>query len=421
MRTKLTLLALLWALTAHAQQNQGVQFVEGLRWAQVQQQAREQNKFIFVDVYTTWCGPCKQMDRDVFPDAAAGTFFNTYFLSVKIQADSTKHDSKAVRQMYLDAKALVAAYTIDSYPTYLFFSPEGELVHRIQGASPTAQAFISKAELALSGYHKQKLQFTRGNRDPAHLRELVKAAQLLNDRELLPVVANAYLTTQQNLLTEEHLQLIAQATTRTTDPGFTVLLQHTTQADAVLGPGRSRQIITNIVFDEILLPQLRINGAKKDYGGGMVSYSGEVNEQVDWGKIEAQLQQAYPAISQEVLLMAKPQYYRWRNNWPAYTHFVSANAAQFSPADLNSHANYTFLFAEDAESLKTALTWMKNLLKEQKTATPHYQYTYATLLYKTGAAKQAITTMEEVIAQAGPGAEHLQEQLQKMKAGKKIW
>ena len=41
--------------------------------------AKDQEKIIFIDAYTTWCGPCKMMDREVFTDSAIGDFYNENF------------------------------------------------------------------------------------------------------------------------------------------------------------------------------------------------------------------------------------------------------------------------------------------------------------------------------------------------------
>ena len=41
--------------------SQGIQFEIG-SWKEVLQKAKQENKLIFVDLYTTWCGPCKKME-----------------------------------------------------------------------------------------------------------------------------------------------------------------------------------------------------------------------------------------------------------------------------------------------------------------------------------------------------------------------
>jgi thioredoxin-related protein len=61
-------------------------FFEGT-WQEVLQEAQKQKKGIFVDVYTTWCAPCKWLDKEVFSQASVGDFFKQHFISYKIDAE----------------------------------------------------------------------------------------------------------------------------------------------------------------------------------------------------------------------------------------------------------------------------------------------------------------------------------------------
>ncbi|KKX50276.1 thioredoxin domain-containing protein [Sphingobacterium sp. IITKGP-BTPF85] len=47
-------------------QEKGITFEHGLNWSQIKEKAKKENKFIFVDLFTTWCGPCKYMSASVF-------------------------------------------------------------------------------------------------------------------------------------------------------------------------------------------------------------------------------------------------------------------------------------------------------------------------------------------------------------------
>ncbi len=69
---------------------EGIAFEEGLSWQQVKEKALAANKHIFLDIFATWCGPCKQMDKQVYPNDTVGRFMNARFISVKVQMDSTK-------------------------------------------------------------------------------------------------------------------------------------------------------------------------------------------------------------------------------------------------------------------------------------------------------------------------------------------
>jgi len=53
----------------------GIMF-QNSEWAAVLEKAEKENKLVFVDAYTTWCGPCKQMSREVFTKKKVADFYN---------------------------------------------------------------------------------------------------------------------------------------------------------------------------------------------------------------------------------------------------------------------------------------------------------------------------------------------------------
>lgn len=65
---------------------QGVGF-KSISLKEALEQAKAQGKMVFVDCYTTWCGPCKMMAEQVFPQKAAGDFFNARFVNVKFDME----------------------------------------------------------------------------------------------------------------------------------------------------------------------------------------------------------------------------------------------------------------------------------------------------------------------------------------------
>ena len=54
---------------------EGIQFHKGT-WAEALALAKKDNKFIFLDVYASWCGPCKQLKKRTFSNDKVGTYFN---------------------------------------------------------------------------------------------------------------------------------------------------------------------------------------------------------------------------------------------------------------------------------------------------------------------------------------------------------
>src|ERR1700744_5232469 len=70
----------------------GIHFETGKTWDQVLAKAKSEKKYIFVDCYATWCGPCKMMDRDIYPKDSVGNYMNSRYVSVKVQMDKTTMD-----------------------------------------------------------------------------------------------------------------------------------------------------------------------------------------------------------------------------------------------------------------------------------------------------------------------------------------
>ena len=61
-------------------QAQGIRFAEG-SWKELLETAKKEGKLIFVDCYTEWCQPCKQMEQQVFPSKKVGKFYNEHFIN----------------------------------------------------------------------------------------------------------------------------------------------------------------------------------------------------------------------------------------------------------------------------------------------------------------------------------------------------
>ena len=65
---------------------EGIVFFKGT-WQQALEQARKENKLIFMDCYTSWCGPCKMLAKEVFTDPEVAAFFNEKFVNVKVDME----------------------------------------------------------------------------------------------------------------------------------------------------------------------------------------------------------------------------------------------------------------------------------------------------------------------------------------------
>ncbi len=115
----------------------GIKFFTG-SWKDVLAEAKRQNKPVFVDIYTTWCGPCKLMAKEAFPNPKVGEKFNASFISYQIDAEKG------------EGVEIAKKYAVDAYPTALYVSANGTLIHRAVGYSGI-KGLLTEAERALTG------------------------------------------------------------------------------------------------------------------------------------------------------------------------------------------------------------------------------------------------------------------------------
>ena len=135
MRFLLLLLAGLLICTAPLRA-QGIVFHQGDLKSLFAKAAAE-HKPVYVDVYTTWCGPCKLMAKNIFPDSAVGAFMNARFISCKVDAERG------------EGIAFAAKNKVAAYPTSLYFSPAGEMVFQHVGYEADKKKYIATGQTAL--------------------------------------------------------------------------------------------------------------------------------------------------------------------------------------------------------------------------------------------------------------------------------
>lgn len=89
-------------------------------WDTVLKKAKAEDKYIFIDFFTTWCGPCKEMDKTTYMDEKVIEFLSNH-IPVKFDAEKGKGEELAEK------------YRISYYPTQMVLGPDGEEVDRFIG------------------------------------------------------------------------------------------------------------------------------------------------------------------------------------------------------------------------------------------------------------------------------------------------
>jgi thioredoxin-related protein len=405
------------SLFAQAQNEGGMDFIKANSWAEVITKAKAENKYIFLDGYTTWCGPCIMMAKKIFPLPEVGEFFNANFINVKVQLDTTDKDSDFVKQWYKDGNFLMTEYKIKAFPTYLFFSPEGELVHRELGSSDAA-TFISKGKNALDPdkqYYRLVREFDKGNREPDFLKKLSYAARGAYDNENVSKFTTAFLATQKDLFSEENMKFLADFTQNLKDPGFALMMANPDKFDPIKEPGFAANSVRSIILNEDVFPVIFKRNA-----------DGSAPKEPNWKDLEKNLQVKYPAFAEQTLLNAKIFFYQQTGNWKVFSASVTEMLNKY-PNSLNAQMMNGFAWrifeqCEDIDCVKQALGWSKKSV--DKDNDPMFIDTYANLLHKTGNTKEAINWQKKAISQLkqqGEDTEDYEDTLQKMEKGEKTW
>lgn len=178
--------------------NSQIEFKDGT-WDELLQFAQAENKPIFVDAYAVWCGPCKRMASEVFTQSGVGDFFNGNFVNAKI--DMEKGEGPGIR----------SKYGVTAYPTLLFLSPEGTLLHKAVGYQD-ADRLINNANIALRKTNEAKeysQKYEAGERDPDFVLEYMK--QLNKAEKETEKIALEYLQEQKNINPDMKAQIAFEA------------------------------------------------------------------------------------------------------------------------------------------------------------------------------------------------------------------
>ena len=101
-------------------EEKGIKFIEQ-DWNKAMEQAKADKKLIFLDIYATWCGPCKLLKKNTFTDEAAGKFFNDNFINVSVDGEQGV------------GPELARKYGIEGYPSLIVTDASGNIVLQTEG------------------------------------------------------------------------------------------------------------------------------------------------------------------------------------------------------------------------------------------------------------------------------------------------
>lgn len=154
--------------------------VEWLTLNQAEERMAKEPRKVLVDVYTTWCGPCKMLDQNTFQNPQVVEYINKHYYAVKINAEgpdpitfrgtvykNEAHDpNKRGRNSTHDvAKAIAPVNGRMAYPTIVYMDENFGILAPVQGYHTPAQIepilrFIAEEAYAEMSFAEYKEKFT---------------------------------------------------------------------------------------------------------------------------------------------------------------------------------------------------------------------------------------------------------------------
>jgi thioredoxin-related protein len=364
-RIQASLLFLLFHTAAFAQNASAdsVIFIHE-NFAEAMQKARDEGKRVFIDAYTTWCAPCKMMDKQTFSDEEVAAFFNEKFVNLKL--DMERGDGLTIQQRY----------KIVAFPTLLFINADGELIHKALGFQD-ADKFLAIGKAALSNdqtFASWTSRYEKGEREPAFLKEYAeKLAEAYDDRRY--DIVEEYLATQTDSLSLNYLEFSMRFTEAVASPRFPFLVRNQKAFEKKFTKDeislKIQELVTDFLMNDKNLPTL--------------------------GRADSLIRFVYPEKMDRMSKNYRLSYYRMSGDRDNY----AASAVQYfkkyddNPDELSETA-ITFLEQiDDKKLLDKAVKWAKRATKKQVTVTN--QLTVAQLLNKLGKTSKARAAAENAI------------------------
>lgn len=331
--------------------SEGVAFVEGKTFAEVLHKAKEEGKMLFIDCYTSWCGPCRMMATQVFPQKKVGDYFNEHFVSFKI--DMEKGEGPELKNKF----------SVRAYPTFLFLDGDGKEINRIVGGDSDADKFLESVDdgigtLSLSSLAKR---YEGGERATTFLLSYLKALDGAYDSKKANEVAGVLLEGRdQDMLTNKGLfDAFLKYNTTPLSPAFQYVLSH-------------KAMFTKKYGDEHL--DRTIESVWMSYPRSFVTKESDGSVKVDEVAMEAykkEMKKWKVKNADEVILNYDMYVAESKSDWKTFAALCTKNIKKYGEYDMSIY-NWALRIQQhckDPKVRETAIGWinarMKNIAKEK--------------------------------------------------------
>jgi len=320
-------------------QKTGIEF-ETTSYNQIKAKAKKEKKLIFMDCYTTWCGPCTAMSENTFPDPKAGEYFNKNFVNAKI--DMEKGEGIDIAKLY----------EIGCYPNLLILDADGNLLHRTAGYKEVDQ-LISFAKTAFDpakrfsglkdGYEKNKNNITFV-------------------RNYLMYLGNTCLPSEE--VAKQFLS-IAKESDLNNQENWPVIFEHATDMNS----SAYRHVLNNIdafisKHTEDSVKTFSLNAVYKNVDKLLAE--NKSNEEFR-AFLKSVREIKNPTIEESDLFRLSLVFYQQKNDWKEYISLALAEGDRYiNDENVNDACWIIYQNSDDQSAIRKAEAWMKKYIVNHK-------------------------------------------------------
>ncbi|WP_417431257.1 thioredoxin family protein [Halpernia sp.] len=333
-------------------------------FAELLAQAKKEKKIIFLDAYASWCGPCKLLEKNIFPKPAVKDFFNKTFINTHI--DMEKGEGPEIARKYM----------IHSYPSLLFINGDGEVIQKALGYMDE-ESFLELGKQAgnpLNAEQSPKALFEKGESDPEFLETIIKN-NANSDYEFAKKAAERYLSLKNGKdLSKDDISYILYFIKSVKDPNYKIFINRKEDILKFIPLETYTQFDQQIKLSEVLETAVNLNDGTINedyYFKNAIPIVGKIEAENALNRLKIML---YPQTGNFVgYEKAALEYYKEPDN--------------FQASELDKAA---WIFSQNItnkDSLNQAKIWAEKSVMKGENA--DNTYILATLYQKTGDLEKA--------------------------------
>jgi len=347
-----------------AGQNRSISFSEK-PWAEILSQAKSLNRMIFLDGYASWCGPCKWMAANMFTRDTIADYYNNTFICAHFDMEKG------------EGVQLARLYQVKAYPSLLFLSPDGELVHKRVGAPQLVADYFDMAHAALTpgeGFVACMKKYQEGERDPKfmikYLGRVSEAYMPVNE----PL--KEYFATQKpaDLVNRDNWSIIYKYVSDMDSQEFNYLLKYQKEyGDLYTVDSVSSKIFS--VFLQSLITVCR----SSSFNEGM------------YNQIKEKIRASGYAGVEKVIFASDLNLYQMKSDMQRFITLAMTDLDKYYSDDYEALNSIAWTFSQitaEKTNLEKASGWARRSIALKSTA--ENNNTYASLMFKLGNKAEAV-------------------------------